>query len=200
VFATLRCSNLARLAAAGLVSSLGDWLLLIALPFYVYGRTGSPLDTGASVIAGTLPRLVLGPLIGGLVDRGDRRQTLLACDLVRAAALGLLLLATFNLPSYLAVLGLNLAVGIMGMSQVIAQRTLLQQRVPDRGRGRAFATFGTVQSLALLGGLMLGSLVGAGAGLSPLLDLAAGLYLLSGLVALGLRPLAPSGHDRYTRN
>jgi MFS family permease len=199
VFATLRCSNLARLAAAGLVSSLGDWLLLIALPFYVYGRTGSPLDTGASVIAGTLPRLVLGPLIGGLVDRGDRRQTLLVCDLVRAVAL-LLLLATFNLPSYLAVLRLNLAVGIMGMSQVVAQRTLLQQRVPDRTRGRAFATFGTVQSLALLGGLMLGSLVGAGAGRSPLLDLAAGLYLLSGLVALGLRPLAPSGHDRYTRN
>ncbi len=43
----LRQPSFARLWTAGLISQLGDWLLLLSLPLYVYERTGSPMGSSA---------------------------------------------------------------------------------------------------------------------------------------------------------
>ena len=56
----LRQRNFALLWTAELISLLGDHLLGIALPFYVYERTGSVFATGAMAIAGIAPRILLG--------------------------------------------------------------------------------------------------------------------------------------------
>src|SRR3954469_11290201 len=71
----------------GLVSAVGDWALMIALPFYLYGLTGSVLATGGMVIARTLPGLLFGSVSGVFVDRWDRRRTMILTDLARAAIL-----------------------------------------------------------------------------------------------------------------
>lgn len=49
----------------------------------VYTVTGSLTQTGIAFVATALPDLVLGPFAGVLVDRRDRRQVLIACDLMR---------------------------------------------------------------------------------------------------------------------
>ncbi len=49
----------------------------------VYTLTGSLTQTGIAFVATALPDLVLGPFAGVLVDRRDRRQVLIACDLMR---------------------------------------------------------------------------------------------------------------------
>ncbi len=59
----------------------------IALPFAVYDLTGSTLATGAMFLAQTLPRVVLASFAGVLVDRWDRRRTMIAADLFRGCAL-----------------------------------------------------------------------------------------------------------------
>lgn len=87
MFAALRQRNFALLWVGGLVSSIGDLVLFVALPFYVYALTGSTLATGGMFLAETLPRLLLGSLAGVFVDRWDRRRTMLAADLIRAALL-----------------------------------------------------------------------------------------------------------------
>jgi MFS family permease len=87
-----RHPGFALLWTAGLVSQIGDWLLLLSLPLYVYERTASSFATGATFVAGLLPRIVIGSLAGVLVDRWDRRRTMVAADLLRAALLPLLLL------------------------------------------------------------------------------------------------------------
>src|SRR6266498_2001369 len=53
---TLRQRNFALLWFGGLISMIGNWVLQIALPFYVYQVTGSALATGLMFSAGTLPR------------------------------------------------------------------------------------------------------------------------------------------------
>src|SRR5689334_16852448 len=88
----LRQRNFALLWVGGLVSSMGDWVLFIALPFYLYTLTNSALATGLMVISRTLPGLLLGSVAGVFVDRWDRKRIMIAADLSRAAVLLLMLL------------------------------------------------------------------------------------------------------------
>jgi MFS family permease len=89
---TLRQRNFALLWFGGLISFAGDWALIIALPVFIYDLTGSTLATSAMFIAQTLPRLLFGPLAGVLVDRWNRKHTLVAANLAQAMVLPLLLL------------------------------------------------------------------------------------------------------------
>lgn len=86
-----RQRNFAFLWAGQLVSELGDLVFYIALPFYLYNMTGSAAATGLMFIAETLPRLLLSPVAGVLVDRWDRRKTMIVTDLSRALILIFLL-------------------------------------------------------------------------------------------------------------
>jgi dTMP kinase len=75
-----------RLWMAQVVSSLGDWIglvAIVALAARVSG--GSEAAIGLVMAARMLPGFFLAPLGGVLVDRWDRRRTMVACDLGRAA-------------------------------------------------------------------------------------------------------------------
>jgi predicted MFS family arabinose efflux permease len=91
MLAVLRQRNFTLLWVGGMISMLGDWLLFIALPFYIYEITGSTLATGAMFIAETLPLLLFGSIGGVFADRWDRKRTMIVADLLRAALLLLLL-------------------------------------------------------------------------------------------------------------
>ena len=71
------------------ISFVGDYFYWLAIPIMVERLTGSALQVGLSVIASTLPFLLLGPLAGVFVDRWDRKRTMIISDLLR----GLLVLA-----------------------------------------------------------------------------------------------------------
>lgn len=92
MFHVLRNRNFALLWSGQLVSSIGDWVWIVALPFYIYELTGSALATGAMFMIETLPRLLLGSVAGVFVDRLDRRWTMIISDTLRAVLLLLLLL------------------------------------------------------------------------------------------------------------
>lgn len=87
----LRIRDFRLLWSARLVSALGSWLLVIAVPAHVLQLTGSLMATGLTLAAEYLPVLLLGPLAGVLTDRWDRRRLMIATDLFRAGAIALLL-------------------------------------------------------------------------------------------------------------
>ena len=95
MFAVIRQRNFTLLWFGQLASAIGDLALFVALPFYIYERTGSTLATGAVFLVSTLPRLLFAPMAGVLVDRWDRKRVMIAADLLRAAVLLVLLLAPF---------------------------------------------------------------------------------------------------------
>ena len=69
------------LASAG--SSFGTYLAAIALTLQVWDDTNSGVWVAALLIADFLPIVVIGFLLGPLVDRLSRRRVMIASDLVR---------------------------------------------------------------------------------------------------------------------
>jgi len=80
-------SHYFRLWIAQVVSSLGDWIGLVAIIAVADRVSGSTAAVGIVMVARMLPGFFLAPLGGVLVDRWDRRRVMVACDLGRALIL-----------------------------------------------------------------------------------------------------------------
>ena len=79
-----------RLWVALSLSSLGDWLSLLALTALAYqlaghGQAAQSAAVGGVWLTSLLPALILGPLAGAVADRFDRRMNMIVGDVVRAA-------------------------------------------------------------------------------------------------------------------
>src|SRR5713101_2598217 len=91
MLSVLRQRNFGLLWFGQLISIIGDWVLFVALPFYVYDMTGSALATGTMFAAQLLPSLLLGSLAGVFVDRWNRKRVMIGADVLRGCVLLLLL-------------------------------------------------------------------------------------------------------------
>jgi len=77
-----------RLWIALSLSSLGDWLSLLALSALAL-KLGGPTGNGYAVtgvwLTSLLPALIFGPLAGAVADKFDRRMNMIIGDFIRAA-------------------------------------------------------------------------------------------------------------------
>jgi dTMP kinase len=78
-----------RLWIATSLSSLGDWLSLVALASLASSLAGAGSAAQYSAVGGVwlsslLPALILGPLAGAVADRLDRRLNMIVGDVLRA--------------------------------------------------------------------------------------------------------------------
>jgi MFS family permease len=92
VLAVLRRRDFSLLWLSGLVSVAGDWVLMIALPYYVYVTTGSTLATAGMTAAELAPAILLSSFTGVLADRWDRKRILVVANLLQALVVASLLL------------------------------------------------------------------------------------------------------------
>jgi len=88
--AVLRIPAFRRLWVALSLSSLGDWLGLLATTALAATLSGGDYAKANFAIAGVLiarllPAVFLGPLAGVVADRLDRRWTMVVCDVLRFA-------------------------------------------------------------------------------------------------------------------
>ncbi len=83
-----------QLWAGDAFGQLGAQLALIALPVYAVSTlAASELEMGVLTAAETIAFPAIGLLVGAWVDRMDKRRTLIVADLVRAAALAVVVVA-----------------------------------------------------------------------------------------------------------
>jgi MFS family permease len=71
-----------------LISQIGDGVTKLALLWFVYAVTGSPLQTMVIGILQTLPPIFLGPFIGVFIDRFSKKGILIGTNLIRAIMIG----------------------------------------------------------------------------------------------------------------
>ncbi len=82
--------NFVLLWQGQLVSALGDIMYAIALGFWILQVTGSTALMGSLMAATTLPRILVAPFAGVVVDRSNRKRLLVAMDVMRGIAVVLI--------------------------------------------------------------------------------------------------------------
>ena len=142
------------LATAG--SSFGTYLAAIALTVDVYDETGSGVWVAALLIADFLPIVLIGLLLGPLVDRLSRRRLMIVSDLARFGVFAAL--PFVNGPA--AIVALAAISGVATGFFLPAVYAGLPNLVPDEELTNANSLLQTVETLAwmigpILGGLML---------------------------------------------
>jgi MFS family permease len=184
MLAVLRQRNFALLWWGGLISMVGDWVLMIGLPLQVYRMTGSTLATGAMFMAGLLPSLLLGSVAGVFIDRWDRRRTMVIVNLL--LALGLLPLLAVHSAAWLWVVYLVSFVE-ESLAQFVrpAEGALLPLLVDEEHLLTANSLGSLSSNVARLSGPLLGGVLVAWLGLSgvALVD-AASFLIAAALIAL----------------
>ena len=71
----------------GLINNIGDWLLTLALPVFVFTESGSGRNAAAVFLVELIVGVFLGPYGGSLADRWDLRRTIIATNLLQAVTL-----------------------------------------------------------------------------------------------------------------
>jgi MFS family permease len=123
-----RNRNFSLLWTGQLISFMGDRVHQIALAFLVETRHGA-LEVGLTFAATAVPNVVLGPLAGALVDRWDRRKTMIISDLLRGG-LVLLVPVAININIGLVYL-IAFAVATVSLLFRPAKNAILPQIVKD---------------------------------------------------------------------
>ena len=141
------------LATAG--SSFGTYLAAIVLTVDVYDRTGSGVWVAALLIADFLPIVLIGLLLGPLVDRLSRRRLMVVSDLVRVGVFAAL--PFVDEPA--AIVGLAAVAGIATGFFRPAVYAGLPNLVPDEELTNANSLLQTVETIAWMVGPVVGGLM-----------------------------------------
>ena len=194
MIATLRQRDFSLAWVGGLVSMIGDWVMSIALPMYVYQLTGSALATSGMFVARLLPALILGSVAGVFVDRWDRKRTMVVANLLLAAALPPLLVVR-SADWVWVVYIVGAAQSVIGQFFQPAENALLPRLVDDAHLVTANSLNALNNNLARLLGPALGGSVMGTFGLSAVVLIDAVSFLFAAaMVAL----IATSGHVERT--
>ena len=181
----------------GQVSSLvGNFTLKFALSMYVLEQTGSAGLFAALLSLSMIPTVLLSPFGGVLADRVNRRDLMVALDLLSGSAV---LLAGLLLPrgNSIAVIAVLLVVlSVLSAFESPTVQACIPQMLPAEHLAKGNAAVSQVQALASLFTPFLGGMAYAAFGLLPVLwGTVLCFYLTAGLEC-GIRLAVQKGQSR----
>ncbi|GAA3348175.1 hypothetical protein GCM10020358_65630 [Amorphoplanes nipponensis] len=117
------------------LSSLGDWLGLLATSTFAAAQLRSPAAQGAAfggiIAVQLLPSLILGPLAGVLADRYDRRRTMVTIDVLRFVLYASIPLAATVLPTRAGVVAWAAAASFLAQAAAMVWTPAKEAAVPN---------------------------------------------------------------------
>jgi MFS family permease len=182
------------------VSAFGTYITLLALQTLVVQTLhGSATEVGWLNAARWLPYLVLGIVVGALVDRRPRRPVLVATDLVQAGLLATIpLLWWVDRLTFPVVLAVVVAYGAAAVVNGAAAMSFLPRLVARPHLQRAHARVDGADAAAMSAGPALGGLLvsALGAPLAVLVD--AATYVYSAVTLAGIDTSEPRARTGAT--
>jgi MFS family permease len=177
-----RVPSFRLLFLATLGSGFGTWLAFVALALDVKDRTDSGPWVSALLIADVLPAVLIGLLVGPLVDRLSRKWLMIGSDLLRAAIFCALPFAS----SAALIVALAALAGVGTGFFRPAVYAGLPNLVADRDLPGANGLIQSVENLAWAVGPLLGGLLVAGSGPDLAYWVNAATFLVSALLLTGI--------------
>lgn len=172
-------------AGANGLSMIGDSFRVMALTFWIYEQVNSPgVAIAMLMFAQFAPSVLMGMMVGALVDRWSRRRVLIACDALRAV-IAAALVACVLVDSLWGVLALTALSSGVTVFASVAGVTAIPALVDDLQLERANSTWATMDQLSFVVGPALAAGVYPTWGAVPALVVDGATYLLS-LVVLVL--------------
>jgi MFS family permease len=178
-----RAQDFRLLFLATLASSIGTWLAFVALVIDVYDRTQSPRWVSLLLIVEFAPLVVLGLLIGPLLDRLPRRGVLVGADLARGTVFAVVPFATGALQIVLLALAAGMATSFFRPGVYAGLPNLVQ----DEDLPRANGLLQSAENLTLAVGPVLGGLLVAWRGPDPAYWINVISFGISALLILNIR-------------
>ncbi len=181
-----------------LFSTVADGILFIAIPYWIYVKTGSATLTGAAFIAEAAPRLILTALGGALADQFSKRSILFSSTVLRIAVLLGLYLAVASenvMASYVAILAMGALTSLARPVALAAVPSLVQRESLPQANGQLNAVFSLAQVLSPF----VGSLMVPFISVEGVVLLALGLLVLA-LISLRALPELASSTERQSFN
>jgi len=186
--------------AGQMISSVGSRLSSFALGIWILRSTGSATNFAMTFVAMTIPALIVSTVAGALVDRWDRRRTMIACDALSAASM--LALAGPCATGHLMVWQVYIAVGTSSLfnafrTPAFAASIPLLARHDELPRVNGIAQSGNAAA-EMIGPLLAGVLVTAMSLQAILLiDALSFLVSMAALIAANIpRSEAAAGYSR----
>jgi len=176
----LRLPGFRSLFFATLASSAGTLLAAVALAIDIQQRTDSGPWVAAVVVVEFLPTVVVGLLLGPLLDRLDRRSLMIAADAVRVGVFAALPFA----PSPAWIVGLAAVAGLATGFFRPAVYAGIPNLVPDAELPNANALLQTVENVSWAVAPVLGGVLTTAAGPSAAYAINAASFAVSIVLVL----------------
>lgn len=191
----LRHRNFRLFFAGQSTSLIGTWLSKFAIAWMAYGLTGSAFMVGLVTFTSNAPTSLFAPIAGVLVDRWNRRRTIVITQifaLLQSAALPVFTLAGWMTVWHLMVLGA--IQGVINAFDMPARQSFLRELVEDRADlPNAIALNSSMVNVAkMIGPVVAAALVAlVGEGMCFAIDAASYLAVIASLLAIRVTSPAP---------
>jgi MFS family permease len=190
----LRNAPLTRLLVGEFVSSIGDWLYLVAILILVYQVTEDPFILGLVGAARVLPYIVLSVPAGIVADRFDRRLVLFSTDVARGIVMLVIAAVVFLDGPIWLVIALAIVATCFSTFFGPAIGAYLPTLVEDEEQlGPANSAWSTLDNLAFMVGPAVAGLLIAAGGLVFAFLLNAASFAVIAVVLWGLPRNVPQG-------
>ncbi|HTJ70951.1 MAG TPA: MFS transporter [Actinospica sp.] len=170
-----------------LASLLGTTMAQFAFVIHSWASGGHATTVVGLLLAGFLPRMLLSPLAGTLVDRWPKKTVLQLSDLGGMLALGALAAVYFL--GHLAIWQIYVALALAGVAEAFqypAFSAAVPLLVPRDGLQRANGLMATAQSITSIGGPVFAGVLIATGGLGSILVLDVVSYAIAVLTIVAI--------------
>ena len=173
------------------ISSLGDWIYLIAINLLVLQMTESPLAVAGLYLIKPIAGMLTGLWAGSLIDRLDKRRLMIGLDIARA----LLIVTIPFMPNIWAVYGVTFVLGVASHIFMPTSMTYVTLLVPSEQRKR----FNSIHHLLTSGAFIVGPALAGVLLLMGPIDVAifinAGSFLIAAFILYLLPSLSATSDD-----
>ncbi|WP_180955181.1 MFS transporter [Peribacillus deserti] len=171
------------LISSQVVSSLGDWLDILALMALVsINWQASPMEMTYLMLCFSVPMIVFGPFAGVLADKYDRKKLMIISDIVRA----IMVFGVVFAPSLWTVYILLFIKSSFSALFFPSKNGKIKEIVSEEHMQQAVSLSSMIDNGSKIIGPMISGLVVASVGVKPAFYIDAATFLISAVLLLGM--------------